>query len=86
MGLLDDDEWYGLSVRYRHGGQDLETGAWLKETLWVVPNYLAGQADEPERKYQWDVVVVKEAGRDANGNRIGQEASPRSETRKFVWR
>jgi hypothetical protein len=69
-----------------HNAQLIETGAWLKETYWVVPEYLAGQADEPERRYQWDVVVVKELPPKADGSRAGREISRRSETRTFVWR
>lgn len=86
VGPLAADEWYGLSVRYQHNGQHVETGAWLKETKWIVPEYLAGQADEPDRKYQWDVVVVKELETKPDGSRAGREISPRSETRSFVWR
>jgi len=86
VGNLRGDEWYGLIFRYVHEGQDIETGAWLKETSWVVPSYFAGQADEPLRRYEWGVVVVKEIGKRADGSREGQEISPRSEMREFTWR
>jgi hypothetical protein len=86
VGLLAEDEWYGLSVKYRHGGQIVEGGAWLKENSWAVPPYLAGQADEPERRYEWSVVLVKELGRGPDGSRKGAEISPESEKRTFVWR
>jgi hypothetical protein len=86
VGNLKEDEWYGLIFRYVHEGLDIETGAWLKETSWVVPSYFAGQADEPQRRYEWGVVVVKEVGRRADGSREGLEISPRSEMREFTWR
>ncbi len=86
VGVLASDKWYGLSVRYRHGGQNVETGSWMKETSWVAPGFLAGQADEPERKYTWDVVVVRELEPAPDGTRRGIEVSPRSETRTFTWR
>lgn len=86
VGLLAEDEWYGLSVRYRHGGQNVETGAWLKENYWRVPQYLAGQADEPERRYEWSVTLVQELGKDPDGSRKGVGISPKSEQRNFVWR
>jgi tetratricopeptide (TPR) repeat protein len=86
VGILASNEWYGLSVRYRHGGQNVETGSWMKETRWVVPPFLAGQADEPDRKYTWDVVVVRELEPAPDGTRRGIEISPRSETRTFAWR
>ena len=86
VGPLENDEWYGLILRYRHEDHDIETGAWLKESLYVVPSYLAGQADEPDRRYDWGVVVVKEMGERSDGTREGRKISPRSETRHFVWR
>jgi hypothetical protein len=86
VGVLASNEWYGLSVRYKHGGATTETGAWLKDTRWTVPLYLAGQADEPERQYIWDVVIVRELEPGADGSRRGAEISRRSETRTFAWR
>lgn len=86
VGPLENDEWYGLILRYRHEDHDIETGAWLKESFYVVPSYLAGQADEPDRRYDWGVVVVKEIGERSDGTRDGRKISPRSETRHFVWR
>lgn len=86
VGLLESDEWYGLILRYRHEGHYVETGAWLKESSYVVPSYLAGQADEPDRRYDWGVVVVRELGQLPDGTREGQELSLRSEMRYFVWR
>ena len=86
VGVLGSDEWYGLILRYRHEGNDIEIGPWIRETSFVVPSYLAGQADEPDRRYDWGVVVVKEIGLRADGTREGREISPRSEMRNFVWR
>ncbi len=86
VGSLAADEWYGLILRYRHEGNDIEIGPWIRETFFVVPSYLAGQADEPDRRYDWGVVVVKEIGSRADGTREGREISPRSEMRSFVWR
>jgi len=86
VGSLAADEWYGLILRYRHEGNDIEVGPWIRETSFVVPSYLAGQADEPDRRYEWGVVVVKEIGLRADGTREGREISPRSETHNFIWR
>ena len=86
VGPLQNDEWYGLILRYRHEDHDIETGAWLKETSYVVPSYLAGQADEPDRSYDWGVVVVKEIGERSDGTREGREIGERSEIRNFAWR
>ncbi len=84
-GPLADDEWFGLSVRYESGGQTQFSGARLKETKWHVPTSLAGKADEPDRAYEWDVVIVK-VSRNFQGVETSREVSPKSETRTFYWR
>ena len=82
---LAPDEWYGLSVRYLSGGQPQFSGARLKETKWRVPQDLAGKADEPDRAYEWDVVIVR-VMRNKQGVETSREISPESETRTFYWR
>lgn len=84
-GPLADDEWFGLSVRYQSGGQTQFSGARLKETKWHVPQSLAGKADEPDRAYEWDVVIVK-VSQDTQGVETSREVSHKSETRTFYWR
>lgn len=84
-GPLAADEWYGLSVRYLSGGQKQYGGARLKETKWRVPADLAGKADEPDRAYEWDVVVVR-VETSSQGVETSREISPKSETRTFYWR
>ena len=82
---LGPDEWYGLSLRYVSGGQRQFSGARLKETKWRVPSELAGKADEPDRAYEWDVVIVKVEQTD-QGVETSREVSPKSDTRRFYWR
>ncbi len=86
VGLLAEAEWYGVSLRYRHYGQEQDAGAWVKEPKWLVPRELAGQADEPDRVYEWDVVVVRHVGTNPDGSNKGLELSPRSPTWIFYWR
>lgn len=84
VGDLRGDEWYGLSLRFKQNKQTQFGGARLKENRWRVPQEYAGKADEPDRAYEWDVVVVRvwqEGGRE-----VAQEISPRSETWTFHWR
>jgi hypothetical protein len=82
---LAADEWYGLSVRYLSGGQQQFSGARLKEAKWRVPQELAGKADEPDRAYQWDVVVVS-VSKSSGGLETSREISPKSEPYTFYWR
>ena len=83
--LLAPDEWYGLSVRYLSGGQQQFSGARLKVAKWRVAQDLVGKADEPDRAYEWDVVIVRVI-RNKQGVETSREISPESETRTFYWR
>lgn len=82
---LATNEWYGLSVRYISGGQPQFSGARLKENKWPVPKELAGKADEPDRRYEWDVVIVS-VTQGTGGVETSREISPKSETSTFYWR
>lgn len=82
---LAANEWYGLSLRYTSGGQPQFSGARLKENKWAVPQELAGKADEPDRRYEWDVVVVS-VTQGTRGVETSREISPKSETYTFYWR
>jgi len=82
---LAPNEWYGLSVRYTSGGQPQFSGARLKENKWAVPQELAGKADEPDRRYEWDVVIVS-VTQGTGGMETSREVSPKSETFTFYWR
>ena len=82
---LGPDDWYGLSVRYQSGGQPQFSGARLKENRWRVPQELAGKADEPDRAYEWDVVIVR-VTKDKRGVETSWEISPKTEIHVFYWR
>ncbi len=85
VGTLAPDEWYGLSLRYKQNDRLQFSGARQKETKWHVPEDLAGKADEPERAYYWDVVVVR-VRKTSSGKETVTEISPKSETWVFYWR
>ncbi len=86
VGSLAEDEWYGVNLWYVHFGEKTSTGAWVKETRWRVPQELAGQADEPDRAYHWEVVVVRQFGANRDGSKKGVAVSSPSLTRTFYWR
>jgi len=84
-GLLAEDEWYALSLRFLAGGVVQYSGTWTKETSWIVPLELYNRAGQVEREFQWDVTVVKETGTTPDGSRDGDPQSATSETRVYSW-
>ena len=84
-GILADDEWYALSLRFLADGLARYSGTWTKETSWIVPSELHTKAGQFERTFQWDVTVMKQTGTKPDGGREGSALSPTSETRTFSW-
>jgi len=84
-GMLAEDEWYALSLRFLAGGVTHYGGTWTKETSWIVPCELHSRAGQFERAFQWDVTVMKQTGTKPGGGREGAPLSPPGETRTFFW-
>jgi hypothetical protein len=84
-GVLADDEWYGLSVRFRAGDVVQYGGTWTKESSWVVPEELHRAAGQDERAFEWDVTVMVQTGIKPDGGLEGVPIGPTSETRTFFW-
>jgi hypothetical protein len=85
VGMLAEDQWYAVSLRFTAGGTVHYTGTWTKETSWLVPREVYTQAGQSERAFQWDVTVMRQTGIKADGGREGVALSPPSETRIFFW-
>jgi hypothetical protein len=85
VGVLAEDEWYSVSLRYLQGGQLQYSGHRMKENEWQLPaEFFFAQADPPERAYQWDVTVIRvETGPKGE---TGTDISPRSAPRTFYWK
>jgi len=85
VGVLAEDEWYAVSLRYLQGGQLQYSGHHVKESEWQLPaEFFFAKADPPERAYQWDVTVIRvESGPKGE---TGTDISPRSEARTFYWK
>jgi hypothetical protein len=85
VGMLAEDEWYSVSVRYLQGGQLRYSGHRVKENKWQLPaEFFFAKADPPERAYQWDVTVIRvESGPKGD---IGTDISPKSESLTFYWK
>jgi hypothetical protein len=84
-GVLLDDEWYAVSLRFAAGGAVQYSGTWTKDTSWVVLDDPYRQAGHDERAFDWDVVVMQQTGTKPDGGREGISLGPVSETRKFYW-
>jgi len=84
-GPLQDDEWYGVSLRFRAGGALLYSGTWTKDTNWLVPASAHSEAGQAERAFEWDVTVMVQTGTKPDGGRDGVAVGPVSETRTFFW-
>ena len=84
-GVLADDEWYALSLRFLADGVVQYGGTWTKDSSWVIPAELHTKAGERERAFQWDVTVMKQTGSRTEGGRVGVPLSATSETRTFFW-
>jgi hypothetical protein len=85
VGVLAEDEWYAVSLRYLEGGQLQYSGHQVNKNEWELPaEFFFAKADPPERAYQWDVTVIRvESGPKGD---IGSEISPRSEPWTFYWK
>ena len=86
VGVLADDEWYGVSLRYLTDGVVQYEGTWTKDTSWQVPGELYRRAGQNEREFQWDVAVMMQTGTKLDGGREGMALGPTSEPSLFVWR
>jgi LysM repeat protein len=84
VGILAEDEWYALSLRYlglRADGQPSEIVAYTRITSWHIPEQWALGPEAQERRFEWTVQVVRPAD-------LGQPPTPislASEIRRFRW-
>jgi RNA polymerase subunit RPABC4/transcription elongation factor Spt4 len=85
MGVLAEDEWYAVSLRYLQDGQLQYSGNRVKENKWQLPvEFFFAKADPPERAYQWDVTVIRvESGPKGETD---TDISAGSESWTFYWK
>lgn len=86
MGVLAEDEWYAVSLRYYASNVIHYAGTWTKETRWLVPRELYQKPDPAHPSYEWDVTLMRQTGTKPDGGREGVALSQPSEVRKFTWR
>ena len=83
VSVLQDDEWYELTLSQPRGGV-MSATIRSHTTAWRVPPDLMPAPDADVHEFQWQVQVVEEAfGR--YGELLYKEAGDPSEVRTFTW-
>jgi LysM repeat protein len=86
VGLLGDDEWYVVDLRYNdREGKTQQAEQWLRTTTWRLPESLRPGTDAPYHSFRWTVTVTRQTGVKPDGSPVGEAASPKSETWSFFW-
>ncbi|MDH7486326.1 MAG: tetratricopeptide repeat protein [Anaerolineae bacterium] len=83
VGSLAEDEYYVVVIFFWHGQDTWRDEHWMRETSLPVPDYLPDVATGDE--YQWNVTVMRQTGRRADGMPEGPPVSPTSATARFTW-
>lgn len=78
---LAPDEQYAVRLVFKFQNETQYGGANIKTPEWTIPFELFGQADGPDRLYEWYVQVER-----LNEDGTGTAVSPESERRSFTWR
>lgn len=62
VGILAEDEWYAVSLRYlgrRPEGQPSEIVVYTRTTLWRIPQDWRPGSQSPEHRFEWTVQVIR---------------------------
>jgi LysM repeat protein len=85
VGILAEDEWYVLRLRYEAEGAAQLPNVWTKATSWRVPADLYLPSDVEDRLVYWDVTVMRQTHTTPDGTPGGVDISLASDTRGFYW-
>ena len=85
VGILAEDEWYVLRLRYEAQGADQPPSVWTRTTSWRVPADTYPPADVEPRLLRWDVTVMRQTHTKPDGTPEGADISLVSTTRSFYW-
>jgi LysM repeat protein len=83
VGLLEENEWYLLTVNYPSEDGLATHQEWTKGTSWRLPASLRAPEGTAEPRYEWIVVVVRPASDDESEWEL---VSLEPELREFYWR
>jgi LysM repeat protein len=84
VGILEEDEWYLVTLNYLVNGEREAAREWTKATSWRLSEELHPPAEAETRTLVWDVAVVRRAPSPSNIEE-GEILSPRSRPREFTW-
>lgn len=85
VGILAEDEWYVVKLRYEAQGVTQPPRVWTKATSWRVLADLYPPSDVEPRLLCWDVTVMRQTHTGPDGTPEGVVISPVSATRGFYW-
>ena len=85
VGILAEDEWYVVRLRYEADEIDQPADVWTKATSWRVPADLYPSSEVKSHLLRWNVVVVRQTHLGPDGTPEGVEISPESAPRSFYW-
>jgi hypothetical protein len=87
VGLLAEDEWYSVSVRYTAEGEadEQEIVELGKATAYRVPLELRPPSEADSHLFEWQVTVVRLVETEAEGEPQTVQIGRESERRRFYW-
>jgi len=86
VGILDEDEWYVVRLRWTDSEEEQAHFFWTKTTSWRVPARLYVSGSDQAQRWRWRVLVVRQTGVTENGIRLGEPIRPESDARVLYWR
>ena len=86
VGILDEDEWYVVRLRWTDSEEEQPLHFWTKATSLRVPASLYVSGADQAQRWRWRVLVVRRTGVDENGNWVGEELRPANDARIFNWK
>jgi len=85
VGILEEDEWYLVTLQYLKDGVSEAARKWTKTTSWRLTKELCPPPGAGARSFSWDVVVVRRVPSSSASVEEGEILSPRSKSREFTW-
>ena len=87
VGLLADDEWYSVAVRYvtRDETSEWEILEFVKATSYRVPLEMRPSADAESHLLEWQIGVVRLVEKETEDSFDVVPIAPQSQTRSFYW-
>jgi LysM repeat protein len=87
VGLLPEDEWYSIAIRYVTGDEvaEKEILDFTKATSYRVPEEMRPPLEAESHLFEWQISVVRLVETDVEGSTDIVPISEQSRTRSFYW-